>query len=198
LTNTTFKNHYFMLRHGESTPIVRDVIVSHWEEGKKDQHALTPYGEEQVFLSVTETKKRGSLDAATIIYSSTFSRCKKTAEIARDVLGAEAPIVFDDRLRERWFGDWEGTSNESYKLVGAKDVLDPTNKDEHVESVMEVLERMLSLVREIDRQHDQKNILLVSHGDPLQILQTFFKNQPMTSYRTPPRLAVAEIREIND
>jgi broad specificity phosphatase PhoE len=96
-----FKNNYFLLRHGESVPNVRGIILSHLSEGKKNQYMLTEQGEHQVFSSVREAKKESLLDEDTVIYSSPFSRCKRTAEIAREVLGAKKDIVFDDRLRER-------------------------------------------------------------------------------------------------
>jgi broad specificity phosphatase PhoE len=137
-----FKNNYFLLRHGESVPNVRGVILSHLEDGKKPEHTLTEHGEEQVRISVHGAKAQGVLDSVTIIYSSPFSRCARTAEIAKEVLGIKEDIVFDDRLRERWFGDWEGTSNQNYQRVWDRDIADPGHNDAGVESTAEVVERV--------------------------------------------------------
>jgi broad specificity phosphatase PhoE len=192
-----FKNHYFLLRHGESMPNIRGVILSHLEEGKKIENTLTERGEEQVRSSTGEAKEQGILDSATIIYSSPFSRCRRTAEIAREVLGVHEDIIFDDRLRERWFGDWEGTGNANYQKVWNKDALDPDHKDANVESTAEVVARVRGLINDLEARYDGKNILLVSHGDALQIAQTFFEDKPSASHRELQHLKVAEIRRAN-
>ncbi len=43
-----------------------------------------------------------------ICYSSPMNRCRETAEIAMG--GTAMEIIVDDRLREAYFGDWEGMS----------------------------------------------------------------------------------------
>ncbi len=198
MAHPSFKNNYFVLRHGESMPNMRGVILSHLDEGKKDEHMLTKNGEEQVFRSVRKEKERGSLDGETMIYSSPFSRCRRTAEIAKDVLGVQTEVVIDDRLRERWFGDWEGTSNANYQKVWDRDVFDPDHKDASVESTAEVFRRVAGLIHDLEEKYSGKNILLVSHGDALQILQTFFENRPPSAHRSIPHLKVAEIRRMNE
>lgn len=75
------KNRYFIIRHGESKANVAEIILSHPEEGMKENYTLTAKGENQVRTSVEKVKYQGILDNETIIYSSPFSRCKKTAEI---------------------------------------------------------------------------------------------------------------------
>ncbi len=192
-----FKNHYFLLRHGESMPNIRGMILSHWEGGKKDEHTLTKNGEEQVRRSVKEAKGQGLLKEDAVIFSSPFSRCKKTAEIAKEVLGVKEDIIFDDRLRERWFGDWEGKSNVHYQYVWNKDVLNPDHNNANVESTTEVMARVVGLIHDLEECYVGKNILFVSHGDTLQILQTFFENKPPSAHRKITHLKVAEVRKVN-
>jgi probable phosphoglycerate mutase len=190
-------NVYFILRHGESVPNTRGIILSNLNEGEKEEYTLTPRGEEQVGESVREAKERALLDAGTIIYSSPFSRCKRTAEIARDVLGVKTEIILDDRLRERWFGNWEGTSNENYQKVWDKDITGANHRDAGVESTGEIATRVSALIKDIEAAYFSKNILLVSHGDALQILQTVFENVPSSKHRGIEHFKVAEIRRIN-
>jgi glucosyl-3-phosphoglycerate phosphatase len=191
------KNKYFILRHGQSTANVAGIILSGLEEGIKDKHTLTSEGENQVRLSVSEAKADGMLDENTVIYSSPFSRCKRTAEVAREVLGVKSEIIFDDRLRERWFGDWEKTDNSNYQKTWDIDKQDPTHKEKNVESALDVQKRATELVKEIENIHSQKNILLVSHGDTLQILQTGFKKVSPSEHRDLQHLQVAEVRKLN-
>ena len=178
-------------------PNVRGVILSHLEEGKKDEYTLTKNGEEQVRHSVQEAKTQGLLKEDAVIFSSPFSRCRRTAEIAKEVLGVPAEIIFDDRLRERWFGDWEGKSNIHYQEVWDKDILDPNHKDANVESTAEVVARVTGLIHDLEGRYAGKNILLVSHGDALQILQTFFEDKPSAAHRGLRHLKVAEVRRVN-
>jgi probable phosphoglycerate mutase len=192
-----FRNIYFVLRHGESMPNIRGVILSHLEEGKKAEYTLTKNGEEQVWHSAQEAKAQGLLKENTVIFSSPFSRCRKTAEIAKEVLGVKSEIIFDDRLRERWFGDWEAKSNVHYQDVWDKDILDPDHKDANVESTTEVAARVAGLIHDLEERHAGKNILLVSHGDALQILQTFFENKPSATHRELRHLKVGEVRRVS-
>lgn len=132
----------------------------------------------------------------TIIYSSPFSRAKRTAEIAKEVLCVDSDIIFDDRLRERWFGDWEKTDNSAYEKIWEVDKINPEHKEKNVESAKEVLERTMDLVKELEGKYNGKNILLVSHGDALQIMQTGFHRVSPSLHRTLKHLETAEIRRL--
>lgn len=190
------KNRYFVLRHGESKANVAEIILSHLENGVKEEYTLTEKGEEQVSNSVEKMKSEDLLDENTTIYSSPFSRCKKTAEIAKEILGVKDEIHFDDRLRERNFGDLEKTHNSNYQKVWDKDIENPHHKHNNVESAYEVQERTRSLIEELEEKFNGQKILLVSHGDALQILQTGFLGKSPKEHRQLEHLKTAEIREL--
>jgi len=116
------KNRYFIIRHGESKANIAEIILSHSEHGTYEDFTLTQKGEEQVRDSAKKAKMEGFLDSKTIIYSSPFSRCKRTAEIAKEVLDVKDKIHFDGRLRERYFGDFERTHSGNYQKVWDIDV----------------------------------------------------------------------------
>jgi probable phosphoglycerate mutase len=191
------KNAYFVLRHGESVPNIKGIIVSDLEEGKKEENSLTQVGEAQVRYSIEKAKQKGSLDKETVIYSSPLSRCKRTAEIASDILGIKGGFMLDDRLRERGFGDWEGTSNANYQKVWDGDALRIHNSDANVESTESVIKRVIGLIQDLENMFVHKNILIVSHGDILQIFQTFFDGRPSSFHRNISHLEVAELRNMN-
>lgn len=190
-------NLYYILRHGQSIPNVAGIILSHPEEGKKSDYTLTFQGEEQVRQSVLQRKEGGDLDHETVIISSPFSRCMRTAEIVREILGIDNDIVVDDRLRERWFGDWEKTSNSNYEKVWADDSENPDHTIANVESAREVQKRILNLMHDLDNRYNNKTILLVSHGDALQILLTGLQKQSPAVHRNLPHIETAEIRKID-
>jgi broad specificity phosphatase PhoE len=193
---TKLKNSYFVLRHGQSTANVAGIILSDLEEGKKEEHTLTAEGENQVRVSVVKAMADGGLDENTVIYSSPFSRCKRTAEVAQEVLGVKNPIIFDDRLRERWFGDWEKTPNSNYQKVWDVDKVDPGHEEKNVESAADVQKRTTAFIVDLEKKYSRKNILLVSHGDALQILQTGFKKASPAIHRDLQHLNTAEVRKL--
>ncbi|MHB1163025.1 MAG: histidine phosphatase family protein [Minisyncoccota bacterium] len=190
------RNSYFVLRHGESTANLAGIVLSRQEDGEKIDYTLTPEGEEQVRRSVTKSKESGELDANTIIITSPFSRTRRTAEIAKEVLGAERDIVVEERLRERWFGDWERSSNDAYEKVWAADKENPDHTIAHVESARDVQMRTMALIHDLENQYDGKTILLVSHGDALQLLLTGIEKQSPALHRNTPHLETAEIRKV--
>lgn len=189
-------NQYFVIRHGYSKANELAIVLSHPEHGRSDDFTLTEIGEKQVFDSVNEVKGNGLLDSNTIIISSPYSRCKRSAEIAKEVLGISDEIIFDDRLSERWFGNFERQPNTSYQLVWEKDARDSTHEHEGVESADAVQQRTAQLIKDLEGKYKGKKILLVSHGDALQIMQTAFGKESAAVHRSLPHLETAEIRQL--
>lgn len=189
-------NIYFVLRHGQSTANVAGIVLSSREEGEKIDYTLTPLGEEQVHESVAKSKETGALDLHTVIISSPFSRTRRTAEIAKEVLGTLNAFTIDDRLRERWFGDWEKTPDTAYAKVWEEDKKNPDQVSAQVESVHAVQKRVLELIDDLENEYRERKILLVSHGDVLQILLTSMQKQSPTMHREIQQLETAEIRKI--
>lgn len=190
------KNKYFVLRHGESNANVLEIILSHLEHGTNEEFTLTKNGEKQVINSVKKAKADGLLNGEIIIYSSPFSRCKRTAEIAKEILEVKDKIHFDERLRERWFGNFERMHNSNYQKVWNIDTDNPNHKNFNVESVQEVQERTVSLIIDLEKKYQNRNILLVSHGDVLQIMQTWFYKVSSSLHRSLKHLETAEIRSL--
>lgn len=188
------QNRYFVLRHGKSRANERGIIISDPEEGVEN-YGLTEEGKEQVRKAVQEAKSEGIIDKHTIIFSSDFKRCRETSEIARDILQC-APIHFTVLLRERYFGIWEKTSLSNYQRVWDLDAQNPDQSINNVESANAVLKRVMLLINDLEKKYQHTNILLVSHGDALQILQTAFNNLSTSHHRQLPLLVTAEIRDL--
>lgn len=189
------KNKYFALRHGESKANILGIILSDPKYGAVE-FGLSVKGKEEVRESVKKAVEKGILDKNTVIVSSDFTRARESAEIARSALGVDK-IIINKNLRERNFGNFERTENTNYQKVWDKDKSDPNHKNENVESANEVLKRVTNLILELEKKFKGKKILLVSHGDALQILQTGFLKTCASKHREVPHLHVAEIRELN-
>jgi len=158
-------NHYYLMRHGESLANRRGLIVSA-PENAINGYGLTTKGADQVTQSALNTR----LDRETIIISSDYKRARETAEIMQSVVDCHAEIVLDQRLRERGFGRWELEDDCNYGLVWQNDLTTPNTSINEVETVEETLSRSTSLIKHLEEQYLERNILLVSHGDVLQIL----------------------------
>ncbi len=151
----------YAIRHAQSEKNILNVFSN-----DKNKYPLTEKGKkqtEQVVLKLKDLK----ID---VIISSEILRSKQTAEIIAAGLGLE--LQFDSRLNEVDPGELQDESDNNKKAIN---VLDEW-KDKYIkqlaggESVAQVEERMFNLWKEINKNYQGKNILLVSHGDNIRIL----------------------------
>ncbi len=170
-----YRNKYFGLRHGRSVANQQHIIVSSLKYGIKGEFGLTREGVEDTRDSIQIARDIGLIDSEIHICCSPFSRCLETAELLREVLQTTSPIAIDDRLRERFFGNFEGGESGHYKTVWGFDLINPSHNENGVESVIEVLNRMKEVIFDLERKSVDRKYVLVSHGDPLQILRCFFE-----------------------
>ncbi|OED40098.1 hypothetical protein AB833_13040 [Chromatiales bacterium (ex Bugula neritina AB1)] len=186
------KNRWYALRHGQSSANVAGLIISDPDTGTID-FGLTSTGYDQVRNTMnTQTQ----LDSNTLIYSSDFLRTLNTASVAAHQINASSSVITSTLLRERNFGKWERSSAANYEKVWRDDYNDANHTNHQVESVTAVAQRASSLVDELELLHTARNILLVSHGDTLQILECVFRNLPLETHRDLTPLDTAELRRL--
>ena len=188
---SSLSNHYFAMRHGQSRANLDGIIVSTAENGVP-QYGLSETGKEQVRQSI----RQQTMPRRCIIVSSDFRRAIETAEIAHQYYHCQRDITISLSLRERYFGAFELQSNSNYQSVWARDRQDADQTDNQVESANAVMQRATELVIGLEKQYEKQTILLVSHGDTLQILQTAFQKLPASTHRQQNHLKTAEIRAL--
>lgn len=187
-----YRNRYFAMRHGHSLANQAGIIVSAPEIGIAG-FGLSLIGERQVRHSAERFEPPpGPLR----IYCSDFLRARQTAELVQDIVHAPGGVRQMPLLRERYFGQLEGLADDHYASVWTRDALDPSHGDFSVESVIAVVARLKELLQTLERRHEGDTILLVAHGDVLQILQTVFDKLPCSEHRQLSHLGVAEIRRL--
>lgn len=198
---THLKNNYFAIRHGQSVANEEGIIISDPVNGV-DEYGLTQEGRNQVTQSIqkhltltTDLATKNKLSSDAFIFHSDFKRAKETAEIVYELLGCRKAMMPETRLRERHFGDFELTSNSNYDIVWNNDANDGAHTIDNVESAEAVMQRATELVLYLEESYQGETILLVAHGDTIQILQTAFGKQPASKQREFPHLETAEIRE---
>ncbi|KAK0582320.1 hypothetical protein LWI29_024143 [Acer saccharum] len=179
-TTSFLQNRYWILRHGKSIPNEKGLIVSSLENGTRPEYQLAPDGVNQAQLAgelfLKELNQNNiAIENVRICYSP-FSRTTHTAKVVASVLnlpfdGPQCKVMED--LRERYFGPtFELMSHEKYPEIWALDEKDPFIPPEGGESVNDVASRLAVAMATMESEFQGCSILVVSHGDPLQILQT--------------------------
>ena len=162
-------NRYFILRHGIAKQNVKGIISSS-PEGK---FPLTLIGKSQIKKTAKDLKKILGKEKLDVIFSSDLQRCKETAEIVSKELGAE--IIFSKKLRELDFGKYDGSSITEYQKEFPYSLSRFQERLPKGESWNDCKKRMLKTIESIEKKYQNKNILIVSHGDPLWLLEGLMK-----------------------
>lgn len=185
-------NAYYILRHGNSLANREGLIISEANIGTKD-FGLTHKGQEDIKKSIINLIECGIKNKTIEIISSPFKRTKESALIAADLLGIKK-ILYNKNLGERFFGDLDGSPNDNYIKVWTLDKESAYHKTFGVESVNEVLSRTMSLIELLEDQYKNISIILVTHGDPAQILECGLKKIDPRLHRTLKPVEEGELR----
>lgn len=137
------------IRHGQTS----------WNKERRIQgHTDIPLSDEGI-NQAHQLARRIKDDMWDVVYASDLKRAKKTAEIIAKT--SNLPLYLDHRLRERHWGEIEGTTREERVETFGEDW---HGVDLGMESVEDMVERGRECLREITLKHPTKNILIVSHG----------------------------------
>lgn len=159
------RNTFYFARHAIAQNNVEE-ISSCYPETKK--FSITEEGNKQAQALA------GQIKGVDLIFASDLTRTKETAEIVGKLLGVE--VRFDERLREVNVGDFNGKPYKEY------DELYPFSERWNkfppgTEGNADVQKRMVDFVKDINQKYQDKKILVVSHGDPLFLLQKYFGSE---------------------
>jgi broad specificity phosphatase PhoE len=204
---TKLKNRFIALRHGMSEANELGIISCSPNNNSGFKHGLNSYGIEQAsksHLGLQEVVPNIDTYINTNkfhLYSSDFKRTQMTSEgLCHGLqLIPEKTIQLTSLLRERSFGNLDLLEDDiNYQRVWEADdqALDATGGLDTVESVMSVLHRSTKCVAELEKKYDNSLIVIVGHGDLLQILQTGFLKIDPRQHRTLDHLNQCEFREL--
>eukprot|EP01018_Ginkgo_biloba_P039506 Gb_29002 [translate_table: standard] len=174
------RNKYWVLRHGRSIPNEKGLIVSSLTNGVVPEYGLATEGILQAKVAGELFLKEMEIEGIPLekvrIFISPFSRTRQTAEAVASVLNLpfDSPqLKVMEELRERYFGPLlELQSHSHYSEIWALDEMDPFTPPKGGESVADVVSRLATIVPMIESECEGCGIIIVGHGDPLQILQT--------------------------
>ena len=153
----------FLIRHGETEWNKQNRL-----QGNSDIN-LSPEGFHQAMM-LAEHAPFQHVDA---IYSSDLTRAVATANVLAERFDLDVKTM--PELRETNFGDWEGRfiselAAESPRAFG-KFFTDPERcHPPHGETFLESQARVMIGIREIIANHDDQNIIVVSHGSAIRLI----------------------------
>ncbi len=191
-----------LARHGERDDMPADIMNNPARHGEitlnthKDANVhVTENGKKMIEEHAQNLKATGGVDA---IYSSEYIRAKETADIFSKVLGIA--VSYDSRLNELNHGPmFEGKKVSEYYGYFSTPLERFTKVPEGGESLAQARARIVSAARDIAARHEGERVLIVSHGDPLWMLEgalTFTAPEAMLLSRSATYIQQGEMREM--
>jgi len=159
-------NEYFILRHGQTIYQTKKKEIIYPPLPENSDVHLTKKGKEQIRKTAKELKKEG-ID---LIFASDFFRTKETAEIVAEKINRK--VIFDKRLRDVNLGIYHGQNKKVYyKDFPRGSAKMFFKKPKNGESWFMCQKRLINFLKELEKKYKGKKILIVSHGDPLWLLE---------------------------
>jgi probable phosphoglycerate mutase len=169
-----------LMRHGQAESNVGRILA-----GRHMESHLTEQGRQQVVDSAKQLMKNIAIER---VYVSPVIRTLETAQIVCQILGTDYAI--DERLYETEMGQLVGMN---YEEVTTKygDILsrfysdyDPVLERFGVETFDSVKHRIKNLLEDILQKHEDSNVLIVTHLDPIKAaLATLLDLSPQALHR---------------
>lgn len=187
------KNNYFLMRHCEALSNRKNFLSSYPEI---KFNPLTRKGVADA-LSKGRGLRKFKID---LIFCSPLTRTKETADIIANIL--KVPAIVDFRLREIDLGI---LNNHKYEKLDEylQDPLtfkrDLNKKIENGESFEDVRERVVDFICNLEKMYKDKNILIISHGAPLLMLEAEMRgidNETLLEFKQVKDYLLGEVRNI--
>ena len=152
-----------LVRHGE-TDWNRE---GRWQ-GHSDTH-LNEIGREQSERVARE------LDGVGVMYASDLARARETADIIARRL--DLPVRLDARLRERFFGAWEGLTaaeiETDFRDAQLRWLAGEGPGADDAEPFEAFGRRVEAALEEILERHPDETVLIVAHGGTIRVIHAF-------------------------
>jgi len=159
-------NRYFAMRHAEAE--MNHCNLSSTDPEKQKSNHLTEAGKKTAHAYAERYKAEGF----DLIVASPFTRAQETAHIIADVCNIpREAVITDDRLRELGAEAFDGRPVHEYRESFDSVYERFTKGPEGSETLASVRRRMGSMLYELEATHSNNRILIISHGDPLWMLQ---------------------------
>lgn len=122
-----------------------------------------------------QTKEKLENETFDLILCSPLIRARQTADIINKE--RKVKIIYDERLIERDFGEFEGKYIKEYNVDEFWSYLQ-NKKYQKAENIREFLDRVYSFLDEIKEKYKNKNILIVAHAGISVAVECYFNGIP--------------------
>lgn len=140
-----------LTRHGQTD----------WNVAGKIQGMTDTQLNETGIKQAQNTREKLLNEKIDLIITSPLKRAKKTAEIIGE--DREIPIIEDNRIAERYFGQFEGKTAKEFNFNEIWNY--KLNKQyEDVESIGALFDRVQGFLEKIKIDYQDKTVLVVTHG----------------------------------
>ena len=176
----------YLLRHGETTFSQSGNFCG------ETNAELTSEGMEMAF-SFADVYQKLEWSA---VYASPMKRTVATAKPFCDAIGMDMQLR--DGLREGSYGEWETKSKsfvqENYAENYVKWLTEPAwNPPKGGETAVEIANRSMAVIAEIQEKHPQGNVLVVSHKATIRIMLCSLLGIDLGRYRYRVNILVASV-----
>jgi broad specificity phosphatase PhoE len=167
--NLPLKNKYFLLRHGKNIHQTEKSDIVYFYPDDNPPCELIEEGVEEI-KKAGEILKNKKID---LMFCSDVLRTRQTAKIISEIINFDINnIIYDLRLRDINWGVFGGKSkSEAWNFYNKETIKKFETAPPQGESWDGCLKRMSQVLEEIERNFNNKNVLIVSHGDPLWLLE---------------------------
>lgn len=149
-----------VVRHGQTE----------WNNLKKMQgHADIPLN--SIGLEQAEKlKEKLAKKQYDVVYCSPLIRARQTAGIIND--GKNITVIYDERLKERDYGEYEGTNKSSFSYddfwAYSKNI-----RYKSAENVQDFFARIYSFLDELKEKYSGETVLIVCHAGVLKAIECY-------------------------
>ncbi|MDP3729161.1 MAG: class I tRNA ligase family protein [bacterium] len=188
----TKKNNFWILRHGEADHNINGTAAGP-EKGKKPS-LLTALGVLQIETAAQKLIKQLGKKKLDIIIASPYQRTQDVSKIVARKTGTT--IITDDRLQDIDSGIFSGKPLEHYDAFFNNPLERFTKAPENGETLTSVKKRMIAAILDINKKYSNKNILIVSHADPIWILKGALQNMTHAEMIDLPSIGLGELQAL--
>lgn len=156
----------YITRHGQTDWNVQKKVMGRCDE------PLNEFGLKQA----SETRNNLLNTDIDLILCSPLQRAKQTADVINK--DRNIPIIYDERIIERDFGEFEGKQTKDFDFHGYWNYY-KNEQYESAENIQAFFKRIYSFLDDITKRYKGKNVLIVAHGGvSIPVACYFYNNIP--------------------
>lgn len=175
---------------------MRLLVVRHgrtnWNDLKKVQGLADIDLNETGINQAKESAQKLEKEDIDLIICSPLKRTRQTASIINE--GRNIDIIFDERVRERDFGEFEGFNRADFDYDSFW-TYSKNLRYEKAENIQDFFKRIFLFLDDIKEKYKDKTVLLVIHGGVSVAINSYFEGLPKEDEPTRNALQNCEIKE---